>query len=133
VGLALAEYEQTLQRLESSKVPSAKANDPNEEPYDNINQIPSQDRSPFESCSMEEDLALLRSCIDRLNPRWRRVLELYYFGGVGLKQIGAELGVGEARVSQIHKRAIEELRRIASSHRKGNRKVIVLVQSARAA
>lgn len=45
------------------------------------------------------------------------MLQLYYFHELGLKEIGERLGVGEARVSQIHKQAIEELKRIIAMYR----------------
>ena len=35
---------------------------------------------------------------------------LYYYGDVTMKEIGAEIGVNESRVSQMHARAIERLR-----------------------
>src|SRR5256885_9343049 len=35
---------------------------------------------------------------------------LYYYGEVTMKQIGAEIGVNEWRVSQLHARAIRRLR-----------------------
>jgi len=38
------------------------------------------------------------------------VIALYYYGEVTMKQIGAEIGVNESRVSQLHARAIRRLR-----------------------
>src|SRR6202035_3283777 len=40
----------------------------------------------------------------------RKVIGLYYYGEVTMKQIGAEIGVNESRVSQLHARAIRRLR-----------------------
>jgi len=40
------------------------------------------------------------------------VIGLYYYGDVTMKQIGAEIGVNESRVSQLHARAIQRLRRL---------------------
>lgn len=55
----------------------------------------------------------LKDAIDRslqdLPPRYRRVIVLYYRKERTMKQIGAELGVNESRVSQIHKAALEKL------------------------
>ncbi|HII88298.1 TPA: RNA polymerase sigma factor WhiG, partial [Candidatus Woesearchaeota archaeon] len=36
--------------------------------------------------------------------------DLYYFSDLNLREIGKILGVCEARVSQIHTRALKELR-----------------------
>ncbi len=38
------------------------------------------------------------------------MISLYYYGDVTMKQIGAEIGVNESRVSQLHARAIKRLR-----------------------
>ena len=42
--------------------------------------------------------------------RERKVIGLYYYGEVTMKHIGAEIGVNESRVSQLHARAIRRLR-----------------------
>ena len=38
------------------------------------------------------------------------MIGLYYYGEATMKQIGAEIGVNESRVSQLHARAIRRLR-----------------------
>ena len=45
-----------------------------------------------------------------LPRREQKVIGLYYYGEVTMKQIGAEIGVNESRVSQLHARAIRRLR-----------------------
>ena len=42
--------------------------------------------------------------------RERKLIGLYYYGEVTMKQIGAEISVNESRVSQLHTRAIRRLR-----------------------
>lgn len=121
VGLGLAAYNQTMQRLEASKQPALQAGDQDLDANDELSQIPSQDHTPFEACSKNEDLTHLRSYMMHLKPRYGRVLHLYYFKEMGLKEIGEELGVGEARVSQIHKQALEELRQIIGARNPGPR------------
>jgi RNA polymerase sigma factor FliA len=129
VGLALAEYDRTLHRLESGKQPSLPNDDHDSDPADELNKIPAKDATPFEACSQREDFSLLRSYICELKPRQRQVLELYYFKEMGLKEIGSKLGVGEARISQIHKQAVIELRRmIAGSKRVAAPAVSTMVQ-----
>lgn len=112
VGLGLAEYERTLYRLEAGKQSPSSLTDRDAEFSDEVDSIPSPDQTPFEFCSRREDLKLLRAHIERLKPRQRQVLQLHYFAEMGLKEIGAQMGVGEARISQIHKQAITELRRM---------------------
>jgi RNA polymerase sigma factor for flagellar operon FliA len=46
-----------------------------------------------------------------LPPRERKVIGLYYYGEATMKQIGAEIGVNESRVSQLHARAVQRLRK----------------------
>jgi RNA polymerase sigma factor for flagellar operon FliA len=50
-----------------------------------------------------------------LPPRERRILALYYFGEATMKQIGQQIGVNESRVSQLHARAIQRLRRLLTA------------------
>ena len=52
----------------------------------------------------------VRGAIGSLPPREQKVITLYYYGDVTMKQIGAEIGVNESRVSQLHARAIKRLR-----------------------
>ncbi len=59
------------------------------------------------ACSERHALA---SAIARLPERERLVVGKYYFEGAKLKEIGAELGVSEPRVSQLHARALGLLR-----------------------
>jgi len=50
------------------------------------------------------------NAIATLPQREQRVIALYYYNEVTMKDIGAELGVNESRVSQLHARAIKRLR-----------------------
>ncbi|HEY6250038.1 MAG TPA: FliA/WhiG family RNA polymerase sigma factor [Candidatus Angelobacter sp.] len=111
VGVGLQEYEKMLQRLESGKQNTAYCNDDETTP-DEISQLPSNDESPYDTCCKREDYKLLKSQIDQLKSRHRDILRLYYFKDLGLKEIGERLGVGEARVCQLHKQALVELRRL---------------------
>src|ERR1700742_1494250 len=115
VGLGLAEYDRTLHRLESAKQPSLQSENHDSDPTDELSQIPTKDQTPYEACAKKEDFKLLRTYIKELKPRQRRVLELYYFHEMGLKEIGEQMGVGEARISQIHKQAVIELRRLIAT------------------
>ena len=53
--------------------------------------------------------------IKQLPDRLQQIVALYYFEDMGLKQIGEILGVTEARVCQLHKQAIDSLRRVFAS------------------
>jgi RNA polymerase sigma factor FliA len=77
--------------------------------------VPSEPESPdaaFERCELQDKV---RVAIESLPPRERKVITLYYYGDVTMKQIGAEIGVNESRLSQLHARAIKRLR-VALAH-----------------
>lgn len=58
----------------------------------------------------EEKLQILEKAIDTLKEKDRLVLSLYYYEELTLKEIGKVLEVSESRVSQLHSRAIVNLR-----------------------
>jgi len=58
----------------------------------------------------DEVKSRVRNAIATLPPREQRVIALYYYNEVTMKDIGTELGVNESRVSQLHARAIKRLR-----------------------
>src|SRR5436190_2975204 len=72
--------------------------------------VPSEPDSPDEAYEKLETRNHVRSAIQSLPWRERKVIGLYYYGEVTMKQIGAEIGVNESRVSQLHARAIRRLR-----------------------
>jgi RNA polymerase sigma factor for flagellar operon FliA len=117
VGVGLVEYERMLQRLESSKHTPNYCSDEDQKAGDEISQLPCKDESPYDACSRREDVKVLKARIHQLKPRHQEVLRLYYFKEMGLKQIGEQLGVGEARICQIHKQALAELRRSIETKR----------------
>jgi RNA polymerase sigma factor for flagellar operon FliA len=55
-------------------------------------------------------LGIVREAIERLPERHKLVLWLYYYEELTMKEVGAVLRVNEARVSQLHSKAIEGLR-----------------------
>lgn len=64
----------------------------------------------YEAAERREFNALVEKAIDGLPEKERRVLVLYYFEELMLKEIGKILGVSESRVSQIHTKALLKLR-----------------------
>ena len=68
------------------------------------------EQEPYEQCLQGELRQLLSSAVGELQPRERQVLSLYYFEELTMKEVGAVLGIGEARVSQIHSAALVRLR-----------------------
>jgi len=72
--------------------------------------VPSEPDSPDTAYEKTETRERVRAAIQSLPWRERKVIGLYYYGEVTMKQIGAEIGVNESRVSQLHARAIRRLR-----------------------
>ncbi len=66
--------------------------------------------TPFELCRRAEMNALVERASAGLPARQRRILRLYYFEGLTMKEIGARLGVCESRISQMHTATLETLR-----------------------
>src|SRR5207237_5638041 len=72
--------------------------------------VPSEPESPDEAYERNETRDRVRAAIQSLPWRERKVIGLYYYGEVTMKHIGAEIGVNESRVSQLHARALRRLR-----------------------
>jgi RNA polymerase sigma factor for flagellar operon FliA len=72
--------------------------------------VPSEPDAPDAAYEKSETRDRVRAAIASLPARERKVISLYYYGEVTMKQIGAEIGVNESRVSQLHARAIRRLR-----------------------
>ena len=72
--------------------------------------VPAEPERPDMQYERDEVKARVRNAIATLPPREQRVIALYYYNEVTMKDIGAELGVNESRVSQLHARAIKRLR-----------------------
>jgi RNA polymerase sigma factor for flagellar operon FliA len=72
--------------------------------------VPSEPDSPDSAYEKVETRKRVLAAIQSLPQREGKVIGLYYYGDVTMKQIGAEIGVNESRVSQLHARAIRRLR-----------------------
>ena len=72
--------------------------------------VPAEPERPDLQYERDEVRTRVRNAIATLPPREQRVIALYYYNEVTMKDIGAELGVNESRVSQLHARAIRRLR-----------------------
>jgi RNA polymerase sigma factor for flagellar operon FliA len=84
---------------------------------DNLNEstlpaalMPSEPEQPDKAYEKSETKDRIRAAIESLPAREQKVIGLYYYQEATMKQIGAEIGVNESRVSQLHARAIRRLR-----------------------
>jgi len=72
--------------------------------------MPAEPERPDAAYERTEVRDRVRGAIASLPWRERKVIGMYYYGEVTMKQIGQEIGVNESRVSQLHARAIRRLR-----------------------
>lgn len=67
---------------------------------------------PEESFLKLEEKDILVQAIDRLDDRYKTLLNLYYVEELSMKEIGYILDISIPRVSQLHGKALEQLREI---------------------
>jgi len=127
-------YEQTLSRLETEKGRSATDEEVAEalgitkeelqelitqsnaatviplEEYISADAIETIDTNPANSTAYFELKETLASAIERLPQKERTVISLYYYEELTLKEIAMIMKLSEARISQIHTKAIMRMR-----------------------
>ncbi len=112
LGMELLDFQHLLASLRGLDLGSLR-NDLNEDgrEEDIANLVPTDpDDDPFHQCLRGEMKQLLAQAISELPEKERQVLSLYYFEEATMKEVGAALGVGESRVSQIHSAALVHIR-----------------------
>jgi RNA polymerase sigma factor for flagellar operon FliA len=70
----------------------------------------SQEARPGKSLQKKKIIKLLSQAIDKLNQQERLVVSLYYYEDLTQKEIAGVMELSEARISQLHKRAVYRLR-----------------------
>jgi RNA polymerase sigma factor for flagellar operon FliA len=73
------------------------------------------DETLEDACTMLEkghERRQLAEAIAQLPERERTIVQMHYFQGARFKEIGALLGVSEPRVSQLHTRAMGQLKKL---------------------
>jgi len=112
LNLELREFQQLLTELDGLEVSSLHLESPwdgkEEDLCDSLANAPED--TPFFRCMRSEMKELLARAVADLPEKERQVLALYYFEELTMKEVGAVLGIGESRVSQIHSLALVRLR-----------------------
>jgi RNA polymerase sigma factor for flagellar operon FliA len=112
LGLRLDELQSLLAELDSLEIGSLRVESAHtgkeEDLADSV--ASKQEETPFFQCLRSELKRLLAGAIAELPEKEQRVLSLYYFEELTMKEVGAVLGIGESRVSQIHSLAMIRLR-----------------------
>lgn len=75
------------------------------------------DDSPEKTYDKTEVRNVLVSAIEKLNEKEKKVVTLYYFEDLTLKEISKIMEVSESRVSQLHSKAVTKLRTRLGSFR----------------
>jgi RNA polymerase sigma factor for flagellar operon FliA len=116
VGIDVAQLERMIVRINTIESTSPMAN---VETLDSSTLpavlVPSEPIAPDRLFEQNQTRSRIRMAMASLPPRERRILALYYFGEATMKQIGQQIGVNESRVSQLHARAIQRLRRLLAA------------------
>jgi len=112
LNLELREFQQLLTELDGLEVGSLHLESPwdgkDEDLCDYLPNAPED--TPFFRCMRSEMKELLTRAVAELPEKQQQVLALYYFEELTMKEVGAVLGIGESRVSQIHSLAVVRLR-----------------------
>lgn len=113
LGLSVAEYDSLLSDAQRRFTLSLHT-EPDAETRHNLAPIetiphpaPSEEIERFERLSL---FAYVERLMRRLPPREQRIVQLYYFENLTLREIADELGLTEARISQILSKVLENLR-----------------------
>ncbi|MDD3839684.1 MAG: FliA/WhiG family RNA polymerase sigma factor [Clostridia bacterium] len=69
-----------------------------------------KDVIPHEQLENREIKRILSNAIDRLPAKERKVIQLYYYEELTLKEIGIILNLSESRISQLHTKSLLRLR-----------------------
>ena len=71
---------------------------------------------PEEKIQENELKEVLKDTLETLTEKERRVIELYYYEELTLKEISRILGVSESRISQLHTKALQKMRKKMGSY-----------------
>ena len=110
VGVSLKRLQRILGEVRGLDVGSLHSESAEPDGQDAIDPPSGADEDPFQQALRSEMTGLLGKAIGELAARERNVLALYHFEELTMKQVGAILGIGESRVSQIHSAALLRLR-----------------------
>jgi len=112
MDIDLSQLHQLLGDLRGLALGSLQALVPEDgQPEDMYRYMPNApDESPLFQCMRSELMGFLSAAVGELPPRERQLLALYYVEELTMKEVGAVLGLGEARICQLHSAALIRLR-----------------------
>jgi RNA polymerase sigma factor for flagellar operon FliA len=112
LGMGLRELQVLLGEIDGLEVGSLRVLSPRDGKEEDLCEyLPNDaDETPLILCLRSEMKQLLANAMEELSQKEQHVLVLYYYAEFTMKEVGAVLGVGESRVSQIHSVAVVRLR-----------------------
>ncbi len=114
LGVSEAEYDKMLDQLRSADLATIRQATTDGEGASILELAIDPGEGPQTRLEKEELRVHLAKAIVQLPERERHILALYYEEEMTLAEIGAVIGVGESRVSQLRTQAIARLRSILS-------------------
>ena len=117
MGMSLEDFQHLLDEIRGLEIGSLQIESLEDGKETDLSEtIPGpDDRDPLLLCMQGERRRMLAEAIAELPEREQQVLALYYQEELTMKEVGAVLGVGESRVSQIHSMAVARLRAILAN------------------
>jgi RNA polymerase sigma factor for flagellar operon FliA len=114
LGVQVEQVEDTMAQLQAVQFLNLDDFLPAEDRTDGrrLDLISGEGASPEEAALQKEKEDLLVRAILELPEQQQKVLNLYYYEELTLKEIGAVLEVSESRVCQIHGAAVKKLRKV---------------------
>lgn len=82
-----------------------------EVPQDYNRHTTSRFESPEENIEKQELVKVLGDALELLTEKERKVITLYYYEDLTLKEISSILEVSESRISQLHTRALQKMKK----------------------
>ena len=73
--------------------------------------VPGEQSTPLQDLEKKDLIEEMTDALERLPDRQQKVLILYYYEELYMKEIGEVLGLSESRISQLHSRALYTLSR----------------------
>jgi len=116
VGIDVSRLERTIVRINTIESTSPLATGDNTD-HASLPAVlvPSEPQAPDSIYEQREVRDRVRRGMAGLPARERHIVHMYYFGEATMKQIGEAIGVNESRVSQLHARAMQRLRKLLAA------------------
>ena len=123
MGVSIKDLHKTMQKISSSSIISLNDLWYSGEDNDRVAIVDSiespQSLNPDTIVEKDEIKRVIVQAISELPDKEKKVLVLYYYEDLTLKEIGKVLEVTESRISQLHTKAIMRLRSKLTSLKKG--------------